>query len=147
MRAPIRTQHDNKGDEYSEATALDLSATERLTRQEFKHESDPNEIMRRFTNGADVRGRAPTFGEVDYDIDLQQGFAAVANAQAMHAELPDALREKYPTWQHVLHAAQSGALEQDLHPEATANASTDQPIVPSSRPDGNGNGGEGSPKP
>jgi hypothetical protein len=114
QRKAERTQIDGKQDEYSQATGLD-TGTERGARQEFKDEADVNIIMRRY--GADAPLKPTSYGEQDFDLDLQQALASIDSAQRMFAKLPSNIQEKYQSWQNVLNAAANGGLAADLNDE------------------------------
>lgn len=137
MKPAIRTQVDDLGDAYSDATAITFDPTEDKARQEFEQETDANRILARF--GVEVPGQRPPFyGEGDYDLDLHSAMIATKEAQLMHGTLPANLREKYPTWQSLLNALSSGELKLDLTTNAPVQA-TDQQDVPGSSPAGDSN--------
>lgn len=103
-----RQQHDGYQDVYSAAAAINCSTQPDPTRQEFKQETDVNFILNRF--GIPIANG--TFGrEIDYTIDLQNALAAIAEARQSHRRLPPDLRTRYPTWQSLLNALDSGDLE------------------------------------
>lgn len=110
---PVRTHDDGKGDAVSRDTATTPEG-ESLTRQEYKDDSDVNTILRKFGVDAPIRSQ-PVFGqEVDYTLDLQQALGAIEQAKRANAQVPEELREKYPTWKHVLDAAETGEYQKDL---------------------------------
>lgn len=107
-----RTQDNYDGDETSNKTATKPEG-ESLTRQEFKSDTDINILLARF--GVDQPQRQMQWGaEVDYNMDLQQAYAAVAQAQGIMAHVPQELREKYRNSAQVLGAIESGEYERDL---------------------------------
>lgn len=115
----VRQQHDGMQDAYSDEAAIDCTTKPDLARQEFKTESDVNNILNRF--GVPIANG--TFGtEVDYTIDLQHALGAITDARRAHRNLPENLREKYPTWQSLLNALESGSLEMKNEDEPPADA-------------------------
>lgn len=108
----VRSQADENGDAISKATAIDFSDAKDMTRQEFKDDADINILLKRF--GLNQQLRQMTFTEVNYDLDLQQAFAAIKEARAIASTVPDELREKYPNWRAVLNATETGQYQQDL---------------------------------
>lgn len=121
----VRTQHDGKGKEYSDRGARIFDPEEDKTRQEFKDDADLNILLRRFGLETLVRTDGK-FTEVDYNMDLQQAFAAIAAAKHVLPNVPPELRGKYKSWQDVLNATESGEYKQDLDRVNTerANAKT-----------------------
>lgn len=79
-----------------------------VARQEFGQEADINYMLSKF-NITPQRG-APTYGEWDDTIDLQQALASVAEARAAYADLPEALREKFKSMEEILTAYSNGSL-------------------------------------
>lgn len=109
---PTRTQDDGLGDIVSEMTAHTPQG-ESLTRQEFRDDADINILLARF--GVDQQMRQPTYGQtVDYSIDLQTAMAAVNDARRIAGNVPDELRQKYPTWREVLNGSETGQYQADL---------------------------------
>lgn len=108
----MRTQTDGDQDAWSHATGLACDPEGDKARQEHKNETDINVILGRF--GVNVAQRQPTFGEVDYDVDLQTAMAAIGAAQRAHQRLPDSLKERYPDWRSVLNGLHSGQFRIDL---------------------------------
>lgn len=106
MRPAIRTPIDEKNEEYSDNTAL-LCEDEHRTRQEFKDESDINNILRNF--GLDkFRRERPLFTEVDYTIDLQTAHNATREVAEAHSRLPEKIRKQYPTPASLFAAIERG---------------------------------------
>lgn len=112
MKPAIRTQIDDLAEEYSQATAIDCSNLPDKTRQEFKDETDVNQILARF--GVNTPMRQPIYGAVDYDMDLQQSLAAIKTAQQTADNLPKQLRDKYYHWEMLLEGMRSGQFKTDL---------------------------------
>lgn len=113
----VRTQVDDLQDTYSTMTALDCSAPMEngqpnvdRARQDGKADADINRILTRFGVQTPTRGLGQFGTEVDYNIDLQQALHSIAEAKHAHRNLPENLRRKYPTWQQLVTALDSGAL-------------------------------------
>ena len=79
-----------------------------MARQEFAAEADINVMLSRF-GVAPARG-APTYGEWDDTLDLQQAIASVTEARAAYAELPPELRNKFSSMDDLLRAYNNGSL-------------------------------------
>lgn len=105
-----RTQIDGLQDQYSLASGIACDEAEDVTRQEFADEADVNVILRRFGVGNLPPMQPLTFGEVDYDLDLQGAYAAVRDATLAHQNLPEAIRANYPTWEDVYAGMERGEL-------------------------------------
>jgi hypothetical protein len=108
---PLRTQHDGKGDEYSNLAATHETG-EMITRQEFKDEANLNILLKRF--GVQVRTDGQYGSEIDYAIDLQTALSAIDQARKANYNVPPELAEKYPSWLSVLGAAETGEYQRDL---------------------------------
>lgn len=109
MQKAQRTQVDELQEAYSNEAAIDFTGTPDKARQEYKDEADINVLLGRF--GVHAPQKQMVFGqEVDYNLDLQQALTAIADAKTAHRELPENLRERYPTWQSLLNALETGAL-------------------------------------
>lgn len=130
MHPAIRSQVDNDFDLYSVGASITFDPAEDTARQEFKAEADINVLMARF--GMTAPQRQTMFGEVDFGLDLQTAYAAIDAARRMHAKLPRNLTERYPDWQSVLNALNSGELRLDLE----ASADDPVPVVPTPAPAG-----------
>lgn len=113
-----RQQDDNQQELYSRATDFDVTKYgkegESLTRQEMKDDADVNLMLSRY--GVTGTGRQPVFGEVDFNLDLQTAMHAIRDAQDAYARVPAELKAKYPTWQALLNALDSGTLVLDMSP-------------------------------
>lgn len=128
-KAP-RSQSDDAAKLYSEASAIDCSDSPDMTHQEFRDESDINDILQRF--GVLTNRREIQFGEQDFNIDLQTAMTAVAQAEEVHDRLPPELKIKYPTWRSMLNAASTGNLKEDLHRAAETKTVPPEPEPKSS---------------
>lgn len=125
MHPAIRTQSDGAQELYSDQAVLNCSESRDMARQEFKAESDINEILKKF--GLTNPLRQVTYGEVDFDLDLQQAFAAIAAAKQAYREIPDELKAVVPSWQALLNGIESGAIQmkpETPKPEATPTVPT-----------------------
>lgn len=79
-----------------------------MARQEFAKEADINYMLNKF--GITPERGAPTYGEWDDTIDLQQALTSVAEAKAAYKELPTALTEKFGSMEEMLTAYNNGSL-------------------------------------
>lgn len=115
MRKIFRTQTDNRGDYYSQATALDcnIEGNKDMARQEFKEEADINNILTRF-GVHDQQRTMIHFGEADYTIDLQQAMHSVHDAQRAYSRMDPEIRKLYPSFDKFLRGMSSGDLAKDL---------------------------------
>lgn len=77
-------------------------------RQEFAKDADINYMLSKF--GVTPERGAPTFGEWDDTIDLQQALTSVAEAKTAYADLPKELRNKFGSMEELLKAYNSGSL-------------------------------------
>lgn len=66
-------------------------------------------------------------GDVDFDLDLRQAFAAVKDARSAWFRVPKELREKYRTWDALFEAARTGELKPLEAAAASAAASSGSP--------------------
>lgn len=107
-----RHQADEQQDFYNAVTALD-DFPEDLARQEFRDEADINRILLRHGVGL-TNNRPLVYGETDFDLNLQDAYAAVDAARAAHGRLDPQLREKYPTWDAMLTGLASGRFAADM---------------------------------
>lgn len=108
----IRTQTDGLNEQMSYETGLDCSALPDLARQEFKAETDVNNILARY--GIDGVKRQPEYGEVDFNLDLQTSLESIREAERALRKLPTELRGKYSTWERLLDGAFNGEFKTDL---------------------------------
>lgn len=109
----MRSQADNLGDQISWESGLDTGDETRV-RQEDADSADINQLLNKY--GAFAQQQRPVVwgAEVDYTMDLQQAIEAVKLAQRAAHTVPQELRDKYPTWRHVLNGVESGQYETDL---------------------------------
>lgn len=112
MHPAIRTQSDYLGDEASLEAGTDSGDAPDMARQEFKDEADINKLLARY--GVQPLTKEPIYGDVDYNLDLQQALAAIDTAGQAWQSLPKNLKEKYPTWQLLLNALHEGRLKIDM---------------------------------
>lgn len=100
---------------------IDCSDMQDMARQEFKDETNVNNIIQRFLGtGVPPVQRQPVFGDRDFDIDLHGGYLAVENAQRAFLRLPKALKDKYKNTQGLLDAMWRGEFKDDVIAERTA---------------------------
>lgn len=115
MHPAIRGQEDIVNqDVYSLESGLDASSTVEapdMTRQEFKQDADINYILSRFGVNAALTARQPQYGEVDYNLDLHQALNAVRTAREAHDRMPDHIRQRYPSWQDLVKAVETGTAD------------------------------------
>lgn len=108
----VRSQADNLGDYYAWASALH-TGDETLVRQEFRDEADINILLGRF--GVNVNQRQAVFGqELDYNLDLQTAIEAADAGKKAWAAQPEELRQRYPSFRHMVDAIESGEYEQAM---------------------------------
>lgn len=132
MHRAIRTQVDDAFDAYSEQVVVDTSSLDDLARQEQKDETDINVLMARFGVAAFAqRPELSTGADVDYDLDLQQALGAIAQAKDAWFGMPEDIRRKFPSWQSLLSALESGEIvlkpESERPPVAPSGASGSAP--------------------
>lgn len=96
--------HD--GDAISEATGFDTGRDDKV-RAEFAEEADVNVIVGRY--GA-PQSLPNAFGVADYTVDAHEAYNAARSAGVAYGKLPEAIRDKYPSWQRLLEAALTGDL-------------------------------------
>lgn len=118
MLPAIRGQADGREDEFSKLAQTHANREPDMARQEFKKDADINHILKNF--GVMPGIQPPTFGSMDFDMDLQLAINTLDAVKEAHAALPDDLREKYPTVNHMLDAAASGELRKALDERKTA---------------------------
>lgn len=133
MHPAVRTQNDQSQELYStraaELLADEMAESKDTARQEYGDEANINKLLARF--GVHTPVGKVTFGEVDYSVNLQDAFQAIADAKEAHRRLPADLKTDYPTWQALLNAIEAGAIriktEADKPPTAEGtNATTGQ---------------------
>lgn len=99
-----REQGDGRQDEYSQASGLDASMGDK-TRQEFAAEVEINNLLKRYGVGV----RPPAFGEIDFDMGLQDSLAAMEEAKRAFARMPLEIKRQFEDWRGLLNAVESGA--------------------------------------
>lgn len=105
-----RTQADGLQEEYSAIDTIDTTNMPDLTRQEYRTEADVNYILSKFgVNGTNQR--PIQFGEVNFDMDLQQALGVMDDAKRVHRTLPEPLKERYPTPGAMLQALENGEMD------------------------------------
>lgn len=123
-------------EEWSAAGGLD-TGRDTPTRQEFKDEADLNILLARFGVTGDNQ-RQMTWGqEIDYNMDLQAALALIEEAKRVEGTIPPELRQKYPTWRHMVSGIESGAYGNDiaqLRAEQKAKEDKKVPEPPSGDP-------------
>lgn len=113
-----RGQNDGLQDAYSADAVINYTDpdnnpdTRSLTRQEFKAEADINNILKKF--GVDSFNNQPILDSMDYDTNLHQAMELLAAANALHRDLPEQLRAKYPTRAAIIEGLDSGQFITDL---------------------------------
>lgn len=111
MRPAIRTQADEKGDAVSLANRTPANL-EQQARQEFKEETSIGFILSRYGL---VNRRPAQYGAiVDDRIDLQSAMTALDQLRGEAFDVPKELKDKYPTWRHILNASETGEYQKDL---------------------------------
>lgn len=85
MRPSIRRQSDGLNDVVSLQAGIAFDPEEDVTRQEFGEEADVNVLLRRYGVGA----MPPlTYGEVNWDLDLQAAQLTIRDAREGLERLP-----------------------------------------------------------
>lgn len=127
MHPPVRQQVDivNQA-QVSLESGLDCSDLPDTARQEFKREADVNYILSRFGVGG-IPQRQVSYGEADFDLDLQGAYIANDAAEKAFYYLSPSLREKYKSVAAMLDAMNSGELAKDLAAEKDMAAAKAQP--------------------
>lgn len=86
----------------------EITENKDMARQEFKNDADINYMLNKF--GITPERGAPTFGEWDDTLDLQQALTSVAEAKTAYAELPTELKNKFGSMEELLKAYNNGSL-------------------------------------
>lgn len=114
-------ESDDAGTEFTEDSTFQhggLRDTRDNTRQEFKDETDINVILKKF--GLDkFANRQMTYGDYNFDLDLQTSLNAIKAAKRVHKKLSPDLQRKYPTMVDVIEAIENGQLREELLEEKT----------------------------
>lgn len=113
---------------HRKATDVDASLGG-VTRQEFGKEADINYILSRFGVG-NANYQPSVYGEVDYDLDLQQGLHALDDAQKTFNKLPKELQAKYGSPYAMLQAMAAGSFPADYEAVTPKPPATDVPEKP-----------------
>lgn len=121
-----QTDSDEQHAYYGALAAIDCTDSRDTARQEFKDETDINKILDKF--GAFAPQRQVTYGEVNYDLDMQQSFDAVRYAERSWHRLPDHLKKEMPTPRTMLNAIASGKFKEYL-PTKSQGDTPDTPNV------------------
>lgn len=79
-----------------------------VAQQQFAKDADINHMLSKF--GITPERGAPTYGEWDDSLDLQQALMSVAEARAAYSDLPDELRNKFSSMEEILKAYNNGSL-------------------------------------
>lgn len=117
MQPPIKDQrdigYDNPTLDASNGVLVEnthgyVYESKDVTRQEFAKEADINYMLSRF--GVTPERGAPTYGEWDDTLDLQQAIMSVTEAKAAYADLPEELRKKFGSMEELLTAYHNGSL-------------------------------------
>lgn len=116
MRPPVKDQTDAPSIETIDASngALlellegDVIENKDMARQEYAKDADINNMLSKFGITPD-RG-APTYGEWDDTLDLQQALTSVAEARQAYKELPRELKQKFGSMEELLTAYNNGSL-------------------------------------
>lgn len=86
----------------------DIIENKDMARQEFAQDADINYMLHRF--GLTPARGAPTFGEWDDTLDLQQALTSVTEARDAYKDLPEELKNKFSSMEQLLDAYHKGAL-------------------------------------
>lgn len=111
-----RHQADMKQDEYSELSGLifgDSRESRDVTRQEYRDDVEVNLQLKRYGVHVPIR-QGGEFTERDYTLDLQQAIYSTEQAHNTWLHLPREIRQKYPTWKHMLDGMANGHLGADM---------------------------------
>lgn len=115
---PPRKDHtdigvDNPTIDASDGAMIELQNGELIenkdmARQEYAKDADINYMLSKF--GITPERGAPTFGEWDDSLDLQQALTSVAEAKTAYRELPTELQQKFGSMEELLKAYNNGSL-------------------------------------
>lgn len=117
MQPPTKDQTsigvDNPTVDASDGALIELDNGEiienkDMARQEFAKDADINYMLSKF--GITPERGAPTFGEWDDTLDLQQALTSVAEARTAYRGLPEKLRNKFGSMEQLLTAYNNGSL-------------------------------------
>lgn len=107
MQPPTKDQADI-GVDNPTIDASDAPDNKDMTRQEFRDEADINYMLSRF--GITQPRGTPVYGEWDDTIDLQVALQSVSDARTAYQQLPENLRDKFPSMEAMLTALENGSL-------------------------------------
>lgn len=124
MQPPVKDQADGIG---ADEPTIDCSDLPDMARQEFKEEADINILLRKFGVRVLERSTQPIFAEVDFDLDLLGAYEARDQVMAVHRQLPEEVRNLYPTYADLLNAIEKGEIT--IHDKAAPQPET-PPAVP-----------------
>lgn len=114
-----RHQMDNCQDEVALACGIHCTPEEDRTRQEFRDEVDVNMIVLRAGGGLPLQNPV-IYGEVNYDLNLQDALEAVSSARQAWAKQPDEVRARFTGFPDLYDAVASGRVVlSPLEPKAT----------------------------
>lgn len=86
----------------------EITENQDMARQEFKNDADINYMLTKF--GITPERGAPTYGEWDDTLDLQQALTSVAEARGAYSDLPTELKQKFGSMEDLLKAYNNGSL-------------------------------------
>jgi len=119
-----QTANDTEKERWSEISQFDTGA-DTPTRQEFKDEADTSIMLQKFGVLPGATSRPLVWGgEEDFDMDLQTATEAVRALRHADMRVPPELKDKYPTWRHLLNGVETGEYQQDLKNLADKKATT-----------------------
>lgn len=118
----LRDQLSSDQDAVSKAAGLACDPSDNKVRPEFGPDTHLPTLLARFPSISPI---APSrFGEQDFSGDLTAAFQADRNAEAIYRDLPQALRDKYPTWRMFWRALTTGEISlEDAEPGSGASSS------------------------
>lgn len=134
MLPAVRTPIDGKQDAMSLEASLALPIEADQCRQEMAEDTDINVFLTRY--GMPQPGGG-SYGEADYDLDLQGAIHAIDDAKRAWHNLDPELRKKFPSWLDLLAAAEAGELDRKPVEKAAEAAKPTEPNHPegSEKPD------------
>lgn len=122
MHPATRQQKDYPFDAESIESALDCATDpegKSVTRQEQAPDTDANRILSQY---GIPYGRPMTFGEVNYNLSLQEAYEHRDTYMKVYAALPQPIKDKYPSFMDVMRGLDSGQLQADIQQAAEAEA-------------------------
>lgn len=139
MHPAIRFQDSFLDSLEADSLASSVVCTEKedRARQEFAKDADVNLLLKRF--GLNIPVRHPEYGEVDFDLDVQGAYRAVAEAREGFARLPAHLRERFPSWEALMAAVANGEAVSLEPPKEPASPVTEAAPASGSAPVGTAN--------